>query len=114
MTHAERFFSVLEGKATDRTPFFPDDSPFNDRPSRLADDEHALREFMRLQEERDLKLIRLAASAPGPIVIISDHADESLISPAWYRKYCIPYYSKACAILHEAGKLVSTHLDGKF
>ncbi len=80
----------------------------------LHDDEHAILEFLRLQEERDLELIRLAASAPGPIVIISDHADENLISPAWYRKYCIPYYNKACAILHEAGKLVSTHLDGNF
>ena len=74
----------------------------------------AVREFLLLQEAKDLQLIRLAARAPGPIVIISDHADENLISPAWYREYCIPYYRKACAILHAAGKKVSTHLDGNF
>jgi len=80
----------------------------------LNDDPAALLEFMAFQEEKDLELIRLAARAPGSIVIISDHADENLISPAWYRAYCMPFYRRACAILHEAGKLVSTHLDGNF
>jgi hypothetical protein len=80
----------------------------------LHDDEAAVLDFLAFQEEKDLQLIRLAAEAPGPIVIISDHADENLISPAWYRRYCIPAYAKACAILHEAGKYVSTHLDGNF
>jgi hypothetical protein len=80
----------------------------------LYDDAAAVREFLALQEAKDLELIELAAACPGPIVIISDHADENLISPAWYREYCIPYYKKACDILHRAGKRVSTHLDGNF
>jgi len=80
----------------------------------LHDEADALRGFLELQEEKDLQLIRLAASAPGPVAIISDHADENLISPAWYREWCIPYYRKACAILQTAGKKVSTHLDGNF
>lgn len=80
----------------------------------LHDDPAAVLDFMAFQEEKDLELVRLAARAPGSIVIISDHADENLISPAWYRAYCMPFYRKACAILHEAGKLVSTHLDGNF
>jgi hypothetical protein len=80
----------------------------------LHDDEAAVLDFMAFQEEKDLELVRLAAAAPGPLVIISDHADENLISPAWYRKYCIPFYRKACSILQSAGKKVSTHLDGNF
>ncbi len=78
----------------------------------LHDDEPAIRDFLAFQEAKDLQLIELAARAPGPIVIISDHADENLISPAWYRRYCIPFYKKACDILHRVGKYVSTHLDG--
>ena len=70
----------------------------------LYDDEQPIVEFLQFQEEKDLELIRLAARAPGSIVIISDHADENLISPAWYRTYCIPFYRKACAILHAAGQ----------
>ncbi|MFZ2635974.1 MAG: uroporphyrinogen decarboxylase family protein [Rectinemataceae bacterium] len=80
----------------------------------LMDDEPAIVEFMAFQEEHDLRLIEMAASMPGPVVIISDHADENLISPPWYRRYCMPFYRKACDILHGAGKLVSTHLDGNF
>jgi hypothetical protein len=80
----------------------------------LHDDPDAVLSFMAFQEQHDLELIALAARAPGRIVIISDHADQNLISPAWYRSYCIPYYRRACEILHRAGKLVSTHLDGNF
>jgi hypothetical protein len=80
----------------------------------LHDDETAILDFLQFQEKKDLELIDLAARSPGSIVIISDHADENLISPAWYRRYCIPYYQKACRVLHAAGKLVSTHLDGNF
>ena len=47
-------------------------------------------------------------------MIISDHADENLIAPPYYLEYCIPFYNKACDILHQAGKIVSTHLDGNF
>jgi uroporphyrinogen-III decarboxylase len=80
----------------------------------LADDEARVQDFLAFQEQYDLELIKIAAAFPARLVIISDHADENLISPPYYKKYCIPYYQKACAILHEAGKFVSTHLDGNF
>lgn len=80
----------------------------------LVDDPGRLEEFMELQEQKDLELVELAARAPERLIIISDHADENLIAPPHYRKYCIPYYRKACDILHEHGKFVSTHLDGNF
>lgn len=80
----------------------------------LFDDAARITDFMKLQEEKDLELVRLAAGAPERLVIISDHADENLISPTQYEEYCIPFYQKACAILHKAGKFVSTHLDGNF
>ena len=82
----------------------------------LADHEDVMLEYLRFQEEKDLEVVRMAAAAPAParIVILSDHADENLISPHFYRKYCIPFYQKATGILHAAGKIVSTHLDGNF
>jgi len=80
----------------------------------LADDPGYIEDFLQLQESRDLEVIALAAQAPERLVIISDHADQHLISPSQYEKYCMPFYRKACDILHEAGKFVSTHLDGNF
>ena len=80
----------------------------------LFDDASNIIDFMKLQEKKDMELVHLAAKAPERLIIISDHADENLISPKQYEDYCIPFYQKACAILHEAGKFVSTHLDGNF
>jgi Uroporphyrinogen decarboxylase (URO-D) len=80
----------------------------------LYDNPQVILDFMVFQEELDLEQVRLAAASPAKIVIISDHADENLIAPPYYREYCIPFYNKACEILHRAGKIVSTHLDGNF
>ena len=80
----------------------------------LMDYESEINGLLELQEEIDLKLIELAAQSPAQIVIISDHADENLISPPYYRKYCIPFYKKAQSILKGKNKYVSTHLDGNF
>jgi hypothetical protein len=80
----------------------------------LFDHEDEVLEFLHFQEHYDLEFAALAATAPLGIVIVSDHADENLISPAWYEAYCIPYYRKVCDLLHGAGKVVSTHLDGNF
>jgi len=80
----------------------------------LFDHEPAVLDFLAFQEHHDLAFTQLAARAPGRIAILSDHADENLIAPPWYRRFCIPYYRKVCDLLHKAGKYVSTHLDGNF
>jgi hypothetical protein len=80
----------------------------------LHDHEAQVLEFLEFQERFDLAFVELACRSPGSIVIISDHADENLIAPPWYRRYCIPYYRKACEVIHRAGKYASTHLDGNF
>jgi hypothetical protein len=81
----------------------------------LFDHPQEIEDFLAFQEQKDLEQVALAARSPVcRIVILSDHADENLIAPPWYRDYCLPYYHTACAILHQSGKLVSTHLDGNF
>ena len=80
----------------------------------MHDEIGRIKDFLALQEQYDLELVAMAANTQARIVIISDHADENLIAPAFFRDYCIPYYRKANAILHEANKIVSTHLDGNF
>ena len=80
----------------------------------LADCPERVEAFLKVQEERDLEVVRLAAGGPQRLAIITDHADENLIAPPWYRDYCIPFYRQANDILHAAGQFVSTHLDGNF
>ncbi|GAF99691.1 unnamed protein product, partial [marine sediment metagenome] len=81
---------------------------------KLMDDPKTIEELLTLQTEVDMNVIKLAADSPAEIVIISDHADEQIINPVWYEKYCVPFYKKANEILHTKGKIVSTHLDGNF
>lgn len=78
----------------------------------MYDHRQRVLDFLGLLEEEDLKVIELAARSEARIVIISDHADEALLNPRWYEEFCIPFYQKACKILHQHGKIISTHLDG--
>jgi uroporphyrinogen-III decarboxylase len=80
----------------------------------LHDERQSILDYLAFQEQADLKVVELAARTPARIVILSDHADENLIAPPLYRQFCVPYYQKIARILHDAGKVVSTHLDGNF
>lgn len=80
----------------------------------LADDPILIKDILQLQADIDLNVINLAAESPADIVILSDHADQQLISPPWYEEYCMPFYLQASEILHAKGKIFSTHLDGNF
>jgi hypothetical protein len=121
-TSVEEFFRETAGfgvcdLAVRRSPFgklVHEYLGFEEIVYKLYDEEKTILSFMEAQEELDLKLIELAATGPAKIVIISDHADENLISPRFYKDYCIPFYRKACAILKSKGMYVSTHLDGNF
>lgn len=78
----------------------------------MYDDPDRILETMRVLEKQDLEIIELAANASTRIVNISDNADDALLNPRWYQEFCIPYYQKACDILHKHNKIVAAHLDG--
>ena len=80
----------------------------------LEDDPALINEYLALQTKKDMELVNLACQDRARLVIISDHADQTLISKNWYQQYCIPFYQEACGKLHQHGKIVSTHLDGNF
>lgn len=78
----------------------------------LADDPKAVHGMMEALADGFRERVRLACELPGRLAIITDHADEHLISPRQLQEYCIPYYLEAKRRLNAAGKFVSTHLDG--
>lgn len=78
----------------------------------LEDEPSIIEKYLAEQEACDMQLIELAGKSPGSVIILSDHADENLISPPQYKKYCMPYYKKIYSYLENKGKYVSTHLDG--
>jgi len=78
----------------------------------IMDYEDEVEDLLEFIAQDFFKILELAAQNPPKIVIVSDHADENLISPPYYEKYCIPLYRRAADFLHSKGKIVSTHLDG--
>jgi hypothetical protein len=78
----------------------------------LADEPRIVHQLMDALSPGFRERVRIAAELPGRIAIISDHADEHLISPRQFEEFCLPHYREAQKTLHAAGKFVSTHLDG--
>lgn len=78
----------------------------------LFDHEAEVEGMMEWLGEKRLELARLAASAPARVVILSDHMDENLLAPPLFGKYALPFYRGFAEILHEGGKVFSSHMDG--
>jgi uroporphyrinogen-III decarboxylase len=78
----------------------------------LTDQKREVEKFLENLQEFDLEIINLAAESPAKIVIIGDNMDEYLVSPPYFKDYCLPFYRISNDILHRAGKKTSVHMDG--
>lgn len=59
------------------------------------------------------ELYPLAAKAPVEYVNYGDNIDGVLISPPFFERYYAPNYAEASRILHESGKILGSHMDGR-
>ena len=58
-------------------------------------------------------LYEIAAKSPAPIALCGDNLDGFLVSPKLFEKYFMPEYEKEAAVIHEHGKLMAVHMDGR-
>jgi len=58
-------------------------------------------------------LYEIAAKSPAPIAFCGDNIDGVLLNPKLFQKYCMPEYEKEAKVLHEHGKLMAVHMDGR-
>ena len=58
-------------------------------------------------------LYEIAAKSPAPVVLCGDNVDGFLVSPNLFEKYFMPEYEKQAKVLHEHGKLMAVHMDGR-
>jgi len=58
-------------------------------------------------------LYEIAAKAPAPIAWCGDNIDGVLVNPKLFQKYFMPEYEKQAKVLHEHGKLMAVHMDGR-
>jgi hypothetical protein len=58
-------------------------------------------------------LYKIAARSPAPIVLCGDNIDGVLVNPGLFQKYFMPVYEQQAQVLHEHGKLMAVHMDGR-
>ncbi len=58
-------------------------------------------------------LIEIAAKSPAPITLCGDNVDGVLVTPSLFEKYFMPVYEHQAKVLHENGKLMAVHMDGR-
>ena len=58
-------------------------------------------------------MYEIAAKSPAPIVLCGDNIDGVLVTPKLFQKYFMPVYEFQARILHEHGKLMAVHMDGR-
>ena len=58
-------------------------------------------------------LYEIAAKSPAPIALCGDNIDGVLVNPTLFRKYFMPEYEMQGRVLHEHGKLMAVHMDGR-
>lgn len=61
----------------------------------------------------DEPAFHLAAASPAEAVWSAENITADITSPALFRSFCLPYYTRGASILHEGGKLYGVHMDGK-
>ncbi len=58
-------------------------------------------------------LYEIVAKSPAPIIMCGDNLDGVLVNPKLFQKYFMPEYEKQAKVLHEQGKLMLVHMDGR-
>ncbi len=78
----------------------------------LADHEAEVVALFEVMHERNKEVYRIAAEAPGDLVRPFEDTSTSLLSPAMYRRHCMPYLRDYAAIVQAKGKRFVPHLCG--
>ncbi|MHB8903340.1 MAG: uroporphyrinogen decarboxylase family protein [Thermoguttaceae bacterium] len=79
----------------------------------LVDYPHLLREVVDAVNANNLQLIDLLARSPAEIVIMGDNFSGDVQPPTFFRNWSAAYYEEAVRRLHDAGKFVAVHIDGR-
>ena len=58
-------------------------------------------------------LYGIAARSPAPIALCGDNIDGVLVNPRLFQTFFMPEYEKQAKVLHEHGKLMAVHMDGR-
>ena len=72
-----------------------------------------IEKLIEVMHEKNMEAYRLLANSPASVVIGYENTSTTLVSPAIYEKYSLPYINDYADILHKKNKIFLTHRCGK-
>lgn len=72
-----------------------------------------LRETVDRVNANTLELVDLLCDSPAEVVIMGDNFSSDVQPPAFFNTWSRSFYQQAISRLHDAGKYVAVHIDGK-
>ena len=72
-----------------------------------------IREVVNEINQNNLKLIDMLATSPVEFVLMGDNFSGDIQPPYFFNQWSRDYYTEAIRRLHEAGKYVAVHIDGR-
>jgi hypothetical protein len=79
----------------------------------LADYPDLVEDLMAAVSRSREPMYEIAAQSPAPIAMCGDNVDGALVGPRLFEKYFMPEYEKQAKVLHQHGKIMAVHMDGR-
>lgn len=79
----------------------------------LADFEDAVRDLYDALLANFRHVVEIAATVPGRFVSNLENFTAETLGPVRYAEYLLPVYEECFPVLHDAGKIVGSHYDGR-
>jgi len=71
------------------------------------------KELAELIEWKHDEAYKVTANSPAQLVVTGDNLSGDVVSPRFFKEYCIPFYNKHAQLLHENDKVYGVHMDGR-
>ncbi|MGD2158195.1 MAG: uroporphyrinogen decarboxylase family protein [Anaerolineales bacterium] len=78
----------------------------------LHDHPSVIEDLLSIMEERQYEIYKIAVESPAEFIWSPDNISASRTPPKWFERYCLPFYNRYGALLHQAGKRYVAHMDG--
>jgi len=72
-----------------------------------------IRSFVDTVNANLLECVDMLAQSPAEIILMGDNFSSDIQPPYFFEEWSKPYYADAIARLHDAGKHIAVHIDGR-
>lgn len=79
----------------------------------LYENPHQVIELAELIRQKHSEVWQIVANSPAQFVTIGDNVTGDIVTPRLFEQYNMPFYNKLAELLHEKGKFLGVHMDGR-